>query len=216
MDGGAWQGTVHGVAKSRTRLSNWSDSPKSFLGSVVKNLLAMQEMQELQVQSLGQEDPLEEGMATHSSVLAWRIPWTEEPGRLQSTGSQRVRHDWIDLAQALVIRRLSWIIPVGPIRDPQEERTQTQRRGGAVWPRRQREIWRCSILKEISPEDSLEGLMLKLKLQYFGHLTQRPIYWKRLWSWERLRAAGEGDNRGWDDWMASSAQWTWVWANSRR
>ena len=73
-----------------------------------------------------------------------------------------------------------------------------------------------SILKEISPEDSLEGLMLKLKFQYFGHLTQRPIYWKRLWSWERLRAAGEGDNRGWDDWMASSAQWTWVWANSRR
>ena len=45
------------------------------------------------VQSLGREDPLEEGMATHSSILAWRIPWTEEPGGLQSTGSQRVRHD---------------------------------------------------------------------------------------------------------------------------
>ena len=45
------------------------------------------------VQSLGGEDPLEEGMATHSSILAWRIPWTEEPGGLQSTGSQRVRHD---------------------------------------------------------------------------------------------------------------------------
>ena len=45
-----------------------------------------------------QEDPLEEGMATHSSILAWRIPQTEEPGRLQSTGSQRVRHDWSDLA----------------------------------------------------------------------------------------------------------------------
>ena len=46
-----------------------------------------------QVQSLGREDPLEKGMATHSSILAWRIPWTEEPGRLQSMGSQRVRHD---------------------------------------------------------------------------------------------------------------------------
>ena len=47
--------------------------------------------QEIQVQSLSWEDPLEEGMATHSSILAWRIPWTEEPDRLQSMGSQRVR-----------------------------------------------------------------------------------------------------------------------------
>ena len=51
-------------------------------------------MQETQVQSLGWEDPLEKGMATHSRFLAWRIPWTEEPGGLQSIGSQRVRHDW--------------------------------------------------------------------------------------------------------------------------
>ena len=50
-------------------------------------------MQEMQVLSLGPEDPLEEGMETHSSTLAWRIPWTEEPGGLQSTGSQRLRHD---------------------------------------------------------------------------------------------------------------------------
>ena len=50
-------------------------------------------MQETQVQSLGQEDLLEEEMATHSSILAWRIPWTKEPGRLQFMGSQRVRHD---------------------------------------------------------------------------------------------------------------------------
>ena len=60
---------------------------------MVKNLPAMQEMQETQVQSLGQEDPLEEGMATHSSNLACRIPWTEEPGELQPIGSQRVKHD---------------------------------------------------------------------------------------------------------------------------
>ena len=51
-----------------------------------------QETQATQVQSLGGEDPLEEEMATHSSILAWRIPWTEEPGGLQSMGSQRVRH----------------------------------------------------------------------------------------------------------------------------
>ena len=56
----------------------------------VKNLPAMQETW---VQSLGQEDSLQEGMATHSSILAWRIPWTEEPGGQQSMGPQRVGHD---------------------------------------------------------------------------------------------------------------------------
>ena len=61
-------------------------------GSVVKNLSATQEMQETRVQFLGQEDSLEEGMATHSSILAWRIPRTEEPGGLQSRESQRVGH----------------------------------------------------------------------------------------------------------------------------
>ena len=62
----------------------------SLLAQRVKNLPSMQETQ---VQSLGWEDPLEKGMATHSSILAWRIPWTEEPGRLQSMGSQRVGYD---------------------------------------------------------------------------------------------------------------------------
>ena len=60
---------------------------------MVKNLPAMQETQETQVQSLSQEDPLEKGMVTHSSILAWRVSWTEEPGELQSIGSQRLRHD---------------------------------------------------------------------------------------------------------------------------
>ena len=59
----------------------------------VKNLPTMKETQETWVQSLGQEDPLEKEMATHSSILAWEIPWIEEPGGLQSTGSQRVGHD---------------------------------------------------------------------------------------------------------------------------
>ena len=58
------------------------------MAQMVKNLPALQETQ---VRSLGGEDPLEMGMETHSSILAWRIPWTEEPGGLQSTGSQRVR-----------------------------------------------------------------------------------------------------------------------------
>ena len=59
-------------------------------GSVVKNPSAVQE---IRVQSLGREDSLEEGMATHSSILAWKIPWTEEPSGLQSMGSQRVGRD---------------------------------------------------------------------------------------------------------------------------
>ena len=59
-------------------------------GSAVKNPPAMQKLQETWVRSLGGKDPLEEGIATHSSILAWRIPWTEEPGGLQSIGSQRI------------------------------------------------------------------------------------------------------------------------------
>ena len=69
----------------------WWGIPVSFPGSsVVKNLPTMQETG---IQSLGWEDPLEKEMATHSSILAWEIPWTEETGRLQSMGSQRVGHD---------------------------------------------------------------------------------------------------------------------------
>ena len=64
----------------------------SLVAQMVKNLPAMQELQETQVRSLSQEDPLEEGMATHSSIIAWSIPWTEEPGWLQFMRSQRVRH----------------------------------------------------------------------------------------------------------------------------
>ena len=87
-----------------------------------------------------------------------------------------------------------------------------------------RRLWRVpwtarkssqSILKEISPECSLEGLMLRLKLQYFGHLRRRADLFEKTLMLERLRAGGEGDNRRWDGWMASLTQWTWVWVNSR-
>ena len=72
-----------------------------------------------------------------------------------------------------------------------------------------------SIIKETSPKYSLEGLMLKLKLQYFGTWCEELAHWKRLWCWERLKAGGEGDDGGWDGWIVSPTQWTWVWANSR-
>ena len=71
-----------------------------------------------------------------------------------------------------------------------------------------------SVLKGINPECSLEGLMLKLKLRYFGHLMWRADSLKRPWCWERLRAGGERDDRGWDCWIASSTQFTWVWVDS--
>ena len=69
----------------------------------------MQEAYKTQVRSLGWEDSLQEGMATHSSILAWRIPWTEETGRLQSIGSQRVRHDWSDLASTQSHNELQYL-----------------------------------------------------------------------------------------------------------
>ena len=71
-----------------------------------------------------------------------------------------------------------------------------------------------SILK-INPGISLEGMMLKLKLQYFGYFIQELTHWKRLWCWEGLAAGREGDDRGWDAWMASLTRWTWIWVNSR-
>ena len=71
-----------------------------------------------------------------------------------------------------------------------------------------------SILKDISPGCSLEGMMLKLKLQYFATSCEELTHWKRLWCWEGLGARGEGDDRGWNGWMASLTQWTWVWVNS--
>ena len=73
-----------------------------------------------------------------------------------------------------------------------------------------------STLKEVNPEYSLEELMLELKLQYFGHLLQRADSLEKTLMLERLRAGREGGDRGWDDWMASFTQWTWVWANSVR
>ena len=118
MDREAWHAVVHGVTNSRTRLSdNWTEQNwlfsswshsylinafiriiyslgeerASLVSQTVKNLPAMWETW---VRSLGWKDSLEKEMATHSSILAWRIPWTKKHGGLQSMGSQRVGHDW--------------------------------------------------------------------------------------------------------------------------
>ena len=71
-----------------------------------------------------------------------------------------------------------------------------------------------SILKEIIPEYSLEGLKLNWNSNTLATWCEELTHWKRPWCWERLKAGGEGDNRGWDGWMASLTQWTWVWVNS--
>ena len=71
-----------------------------------------------------------------------------------------------------------------------------------------------STVKEISPEYSLEGLMLKLKLQYFGHLMQRADSFEKTLVLEKIESRRRGDDRGWDGWMASLTQWTWVWVSS--
>ena len=86
-----------------------------------------------------------------------------------------------------------------------------------------RRLWRVlltarrstqSILKEISPGCLLGGLMLKLETNTLATWFEELTHLKRPWCWERLRAEGEGDNRGWDDWMASLTRWTWVWVDS--
>ena len=175
-------------------------------------------MWEAWFQSLSWEDPLEKRMAMHFGILAWRIPWTEEPDRLQSMDSQSVRHDWepftFTVFPIVMYGCESWSIK-------KAERWRTDAWEFWCWRRLLRVPWTArksnqSILKEINFEYSLEGLMLKLKFQYFRYLMQKPTHWKRPWGWERLKAKGQGGSRGWDCLIASPTKWTWIWADFRR
>ena len=87
------------------------------------------------------------------------------------------------------------------------------------WARLLRVPWTArssnqSMLKETSHEYSFEGVILKLSSNTLATWWEELTYWKRPWCWERLKVGGEGDDRGWDGWMASLTQWTWVWVNS--
>ena len=82
------------ISLGRIRNLGWVKSETFNLGYVAQTVKRLPTMQETRVQSLGREDLLEKEMAPHSSILVWKIPWTEEPGRLQSMGSRRVGHDW--------------------------------------------------------------------------------------------------------------------------
>ena len=87
-----WRGYVFTCTSQILKLLNFIGT--SLMAQSVKNPLAEQETEKTRVWSLGREDPLEKEMETHSSILAWKTPWTVEPGGLQSKGLQRVRHDW--------------------------------------------------------------------------------------------------------------------------
>ena len=88
-----WKFTVHVLLKpGLENFEHYFTSVSSTL--VAQRLKSLPPMRETRVRSLGREDPLEKEIAIHSSILAWRIPWMEKPSRLQSTGSQRVWHDW--------------------------------------------------------------------------------------------------------------------------
>ena len=164
-------------------------------------------------------------MATCSSILSWKISWTEEPGRLQSMWLQRVGHDWSDLAhkQTTVKNLLFVLCFLGG------------GGGSGGWQRRKNNIYsRYSLFfLVLEVRKRLSSLIYLFKNLLYSVLG---VHWKDwCWSWnsstlaiwckelthlkrpwcrERLRAGGEGNDRGWDGWMVSPTQWTWVWVNS--
>ena len=99
-------GTVSNVTGSQELANSMKHSSDFPVAQMVKNLSAMQETW---VWSLGWEDTLEKRVATHFSILAWRIPWTEDPGRLHSMGSQRVGHDWVTNT-SICFRHSDWVV----------------------------------------------------------------------------------------------------------
>ena len=125
----------------------------------VKNLPAMQETW---VPSLGQEDPLEKGMATHSSILAWRIPWTEELGRLQSMGSQRVVHDWATNTHTHT--------KAGP-----KEATQLCLVGDAQWAREWSQRQLSSLIPGTVPLPSTLSHSLKLPVNFHSNRNRHCL-----------------------------------------
>ena len=162
---------------------------------------------------------MEKAMAPHSNTLAWRIPWTEEPGGLQSMGSLGVRHDWATSLShfTFVHWRRKWqptpvFLPgesqgwrslVGCLSEVAQSRTRLKRLSSSgsnvtnvnnflnfiiviffiPWTARRSNQ---SILKEISLEYSLEGLILKLKLEHLATWWKELTHWKRPWCWRRL------------------------------
>ena len=133
-------------------------------------------------------------MAPYSSTLAWKIPWTEGPGGLQSMRSLGVGHDWATSLSLFTFLhwRKKW--QPTPVFLPGESQAAVY---GVAQSRTR--------LKRLSSSSS--SICLATSCEELTH-------WKRLWCWKGLGAGGEGDDRGWDGWMASPTWWTWVWVNS--
>ena len=209
MDGGAWWAVVHEVAKSWTWLSDFTFTFHFYA--------------------------LEKEMATHSSVLAWRIPGIGEPGGLPSMGSHRVGHDWSDLAAADSILKGShyfadqglssqsygfssshvWIL------DSKESRVL---KNWCFWTvvleKNLESPLDCKEIQPVQPKGNQSWIFIgrtdgwSWNSNTLATWCEELTHWKRLWCWGRLKVGGEGDDRGWDGWMASLTLWTWVWVSS--
>ena len=152
-------------------------------------------------------------------TLLTKVPIVKEPGGLWSMGLQSLTwlSDWPTTTMVYTVVMYgceSWIIK-------KAEHWTIDAFELWCWRKLLRALWTLrrinkSILKKVNPEYSLEGLMLKLKLEYFGYLWKEPTHWKRLWCWEIFRARGEGSEWGWGGWIASLTQLTWIWTNARR
>ena len=196
-----------------------STDTKIIVAWTVKNLTAMQETQETQIWSLRQEGLLEKGMVTYSSILAWRILWTEEPGGLQSIVSQRVqrleRHNWNNLAHMhMVFPAVMYGCESWTIKKAEHQKIDASE----LW------CWRI-FLRFLRRFLGLQGNQPWIFVGKINAEAETPtlatwwdnlMHWKRSWCWERLKAKRGGGNRGWDGYIASTTQWSWIWANSRR
>ena len=142
-------------------------------------------------------------------------PWKKSYGKLRQH-IKKQRHHFADIGhivKAMVFTAVMYRCESWTIKKAEQQRTHAFELW--YWRRLLKVPWTTRrsnqlILKEINPEYSLEGLMLKLKLQYFGHCWKELTHWERPWCWERLRMRREGGDKGWDGWRASPIQWTWV------
>ena len=173
MDGGAWRAAVHRVAKSRTRVSDFTFTFHFHA--------------------------LEKEIATHSSVLAWRIPGTVEPGRLPSMGSHRIGYDWSDLAASAAAPYSGLLHLLTPLPSSPSVHVASSLNSfpsflkchlsGVIWF-----LWLSYLKLNSSPPTSFSA---------YWCLACYMTHWKRPWCWERLKAGGERDDRARDGWMAS-------------
>ena len=190
-------GKLEQVAIPHSRGSSWprNQTHVSYVSWVGRRILALwatktlSAIQETQVQALGQEEPLDKGMVTHSSVLAWKIPWTEEPSRLQSMGLQRVRHNW-------AANTVTWLILVNRLWGDMRS---------IIFSRSYLKLWKPCVemlhkMKGISVNWVQHGGIQRIT---WSHHTQRE--WKANLYGVKLLKYG---------WMASLTQWTWVWVDS--